>query len=64
MTSLYGKRIMKSKIKKCIKCRNKGFAWFHDPKGFHCPKCGMNGFQSIYGIGCTACMNIERFGSI
>ena len=55
---------MKSKIKKCIKCRNKGFAWFHDPKGFHCPKCGMNGFQSIYGIGCTACMNIERFGSI
>lgn len=52
------------KTKKCIKCRDKGQAWFHDPKSFHCPKCGSHGFPSIYGKFCTACMNIERFGSI
>jgi hypothetical protein len=54
---------MKDKIKKCIKCRNKGRAWFHNPKDFHCSQCGEYGFPSIYGIECTACSNLKRIAN-
>lgn len=34
-----------------------GFSWYH------CPRCGGHGFMSMYAGGCTACSNMDRFGS-
>lgn len=54
-------KIISKKMKnKCIKCKNRGQAWFHSPKDFHCPICKDIGYVSIYGDGCTRCSNNRR----
>lgn len=57
--TMEGKKI----VKKCTKCRDRGLAWFHEPKGFHCKYCGQVGYMSIYGDGCTSCSNIRRINN-